>query len=65
VLTEKPTIADLAPTVLNLFGLTMPSYMEGKPIPLRGASVQEDKTNGKSQRRRIPEQEEAQSMEQI
>jgi len=29
---EHPSIVDIAPTVLNLFGLDIPLYMEGKPL---------------------------------
>jgi len=29
---EHPSIIDIAPTVLKLFGLDVPSYMEGKPL---------------------------------
>jgi predicted AlkP superfamily phosphohydrolase/phosphomutase len=39
-----PSIVDLAPTVLRLFGVDVPGYMDGKPIfeaPLRGASKKE------------------------
>jgi len=28
---EKPFIVDVAPTVLNLFGLALPGYLDGKP----------------------------------
>jgi type I phosphodiesterase/nucleotide pyrophosphatase len=28
---EKPAIVDVAPTVLKLFGLALPSYLDGKP----------------------------------
>ena len=28
---EKPAIVDVAPTVLKLFGLTLPGYLDGKP----------------------------------
>jgi hypothetical protein len=28
---EKPAIVDVAPTVLKLFGLELPSYFDGKP----------------------------------
>ena len=29
---ERPSIMDVAPTVLNLFGVPIPSHMDGKPI---------------------------------
>ena len=28
---EKPAIVDVAPTILKLFGLTLPGYLDGKP----------------------------------
>jgi predicted AlkP superfamily phosphohydrolase/phosphomutase len=28
---EKPAIVDVAPTVMKLFGLELPSYFDGKP----------------------------------
>jgi len=29
---EKPDIKDIAPTVLQLFGVPVPSYMKGKRL---------------------------------
>ena len=29
---ERPAIIDLAPTILNLFGIPIPGYMDGKPL---------------------------------
>jgi bisphosphoglycerate-independent phosphoglycerate mutase (AlkP superfamily) len=29
---QNPRLIDLAPTVLDLFAVPIPSYMEGKPI---------------------------------
>ena len=29
---EHPSIVDIAPTVLKLFGVDIPLYMEGKPL---------------------------------
>lgn len=34
VTTKKPHIVDIAPTVLELFGVAVPSYMEGRPLEL-------------------------------
>ncbi|MFY9674563.1 MAG: hypothetical protein WAK13_08910, partial [Terriglobales bacterium] len=31
---EKPAIVDIAPTILKLFGLALPSYFDGKPWDL-------------------------------
>jgi len=31
---EKPAIVDVAPTILKLFGLQLPSYFDGKPWPV-------------------------------
>ena len=28
---EKPAIVDVAPTILKLFGLALPSHFDGKP----------------------------------
>jgi predicted AlkP superfamily phosphohydrolase/phosphomutase len=35
---EKPAIVDVAPTVLKLFGLDLPSYLDGKPWPVADAA---------------------------
>ena len=32
---EKPAIVDVAPTVLKLFGLALPGYLDGKPWTVR------------------------------
>ena len=43
---SDPAIIDLAPTVLRLFGIDVPGYMDGSPIfegPLRGADKKEAK----------------------
>ena len=34
---EKPAIVDVAPTILKLFGLALPSYFDGKPWAVGGA----------------------------
>jgi predicted AlkP superfamily phosphohydrolase/phosphomutase len=34
VATERPRMIDLAPTVLDLFGVAAPPYMEGRPLEL-------------------------------
>jgi len=34
VATERPRIIDIAPTALDLFGVAVPSYMEGRPLEL-------------------------------
>jgi predicted AlkP superfamily phosphohydrolase/phosphomutase len=34
VATENPRIVDIAPTMLELFGVAAPSYMEGRPLEL-------------------------------
>jgi predicted AlkP superfamily phosphohydrolase/phosphomutase len=34
VTTDKPSIVDIAPTVLELFGVAPPPYMEGRPLEL-------------------------------
>jgi predicted AlkP superfamily phosphohydrolase/phosphomutase len=31
IMEERPAIVDVAPTILKLFGLTIPSYIDGKP----------------------------------
>ncbi|MBN1268667.1 MAG: alkaline phosphatase family protein, partial [Kiritimatiellae bacterium] len=33
---ERPELADVGPTVLSLFGVPPPDYMDGEPLPLRG-----------------------------
>ena len=32
ITTETPSIQDLAPSILNLFGVAPPAYMDGKPV---------------------------------
>ena len=34
---EKPAIVDVAPTILKLFGLELPSYFDGKPWTVASA----------------------------
>jgi len=36
---EKPAIVDLAPTLLQLFGLELPSYFDGKPWSIATANA--------------------------
>ncbi len=35
----NPRLIDVAPTVLSLFGLAVPDYMDGKALSGRGAAV--------------------------
>jgi predicted AlkP superfamily phosphohydrolase/phosphomutase len=35
---EKPAIVDVAPTVMKLFGLELPSYFDGKPWAVASAA---------------------------
>jgi predicted AlkP superfamily phosphohydrolase/phosphomutase len=35
--TENPRLVDLAPTILNLFGVPVPEYMDGKVLTVGGA----------------------------
>jgi len=37
---EKPAIVDVAPTVLKLFGLELPSYFDGKPWAVSAAEAE-------------------------
>jgi predicted AlkP superfamily phosphohydrolase/phosphomutase len=37
---EKPAIVDVAPTVMKLFGLELPSYFDGKPWAVASAAPQ-------------------------
>ncbi len=45
--TETPSILDIAPTALDLFGVKIPGYMQGQPLfgPRKGAD-QPDKSTG-------------------
>src|SRR5262249_31878769 len=33
--TENPRLLDIGPTVLDLFGITVPDYMDGRPLTVR------------------------------
>ena len=48
--TAKPTIIDIAPTVLDLFGLTVPAHMDGRPLITAetSASAKSSSAGGKS-----------------
>ena len=35
--TEKPELMDIGPTVLDMFGVTVPGYMDGKPLVVADA----------------------------
>jgi len=37
--TENPSLVDIAPTLLQLFGLRVPSYMDGKPFVMPSFAV--------------------------
>ncbi|MGO9109041.1 MAG: alkaline phosphatase family protein [Thermoguttaceae bacterium] len=34
IATEQPRLMDIGPTVLDMFGVTLPTYMDGKPLVL-------------------------------
>ena len=56
IATEKPAIVDVAPTVLKLFGLELPSYFDGKPwLVAPAAAKQEFAAPCKSARPGLPE----------
>ena len=38
VATDEPALIDLAPTVLDLFGVAIPPYMQGRPLFVDGAT---------------------------
>ena len=37
---EKPAIADVAPTMLTLFGLQIPTHIDGKPWAVASGTAQ-------------------------
>ncbi len=41
ITTEAPRLMDIGPTVLDLFGVTVPPYMDGKPLALAESQPQE------------------------
>jgi predicted AlkP superfamily phosphohydrolase/phosphomutase len=45
--TEKPRLLDIGPTVLDLFGITVPDYMDGKPLVVGEAGVRRE--NGEAE----------------
>jgi len=42
IATENPRLIDIAPTVLEMFGVTVPKYMDGEPLAV--ADVKREKT---------------------
>ena len=38
IATEDPRLMDIGPTVLNMFGISIPAYMDGRPLVLAEAS---------------------------
>jgi len=45
ILSQHPKIVDLAPTILRLFGIPLPQYMDGKPISIEGLLTEEINDN--------------------
>src|SRR5262249_16117446 len=52
---EHPNIVDIAPTVLDLFGVPIPSHMDGKPIMTGRRSAPARSSALESQRASVPE----------
>jgi predicted AlkP superfamily phosphohydrolase/phosphomutase len=52
---EHPNIVDIAPTVLDLFGVAVPAHMDGKPIMNGGHSAPTRSPNAELQRQSIPQ----------
>ena len=52
---ERPGIIDVAPTVLDLFGVPIPPYMDGKPIMNGMRSAQPPGAVRESQGSNVPE----------
>ena len=38
IATDEPALIDMAPTVLDLFGVAIPPYMQGRPLFVDGAT---------------------------
>ncbi|MCH8021400.1 alkaline phosphatase family protein [candidate division KSB1 bacterium] len=47
--TENPSLVDIAPTLLQLFGLRVPSYMDGQPLVMPSFAV--DSKEGQSKQK--------------
>jgi predicted AlkP superfamily phosphohydrolase/phosphomutase len=43
VATEKPRLMDIGPTALDMFGITVPKYMDGKPLTVADAEIKKVK----------------------
>ncbi|MEM7516814.1 MAG: hypothetical protein AAF368_07805, partial [Planctomycetota bacterium] len=50
IATETPNLMDIAPTALDLFGVDIPRYMQGKPLFETGSPAAEERTHAGSAR---------------
>jgi predicted AlkP superfamily phosphohydrolase/phosphomutase len=39
IITERPSLMDIGPTVLDMFGVVVPKYMDGKPLAVADADT--------------------------
>ena len=46
--TENPNIADMAPTILRLFGVNVPSYIDGRPLSIENFGLDDKDENVKN-----------------
>lgn len=52
---ERPNITDIAPTVLDLFGISIPPHMDGKPIMTGKRSAPSAKQSSEAERSKVLE----------
>ena len=52
---DQPSIMDIAPTVLDLFGVPIPAHMDGKPIMNGGTNARSRVSMPDAQRVNVPE----------
>ena len=50
IATEHPRLMDIGPTVLDMFGIETPRYMDGRPLEVADAGCDKSPTEAKHQK---------------